>query len=73
LPRAFAHFMPSSAIVPVSRSFESAPPGSRLGCNPIRADASSASNTTASRHGATSESALTSASLAPQSPAGSIF
>ena len=71
--RGFAHFTPSSGMMPISRSLTTAPPGSRAGCKPIRADWSLASSTTASRHGAMSDSDLTSASLTPQSPVMSIL
>ncbi len=52
----------------MSRSLLTKPPGSRPGCRPMRVDLSPASSTTASRQGATSLSAFTSASLPPQSP-----
>src|SRR5258705_9519977 len=65
---ALAHLTPSSAIRPVCRSLLTAPPSSRPGWKPIRADWSLVSSTTASRHGEISESDLTSASLTPQSP-----
>ena len=54
--------------MPISRSLTTAPPGSRAGCKPMRADWSLTSSTTASRHGAMSDSDFTSASLTPQSP-----
>ena len=69
LAAGFAHFTPSSGMMPTSRSLLTAPPGSRAGCKPMRADWSLVSSTTASRQGAMSDSALTSASLTPQSPA----
>src|SRR5262249_7962626 len=69
----FAHFTPSSGRVAVSRVLDSAPLGSRGGWEPIRAGASPVSRPTATPHGATAESALTSASFAPQSPARSIL
>ena len=34
----FAHFTPSSGTMPTSRSLTTAPPGSRAGCRPMRAD-----------------------------------
>jgi len=34
----FAHLTPSSGTMPTSRSLTTAPPGSRAGCRPIRAD-----------------------------------
>ena len=54
--------------MPVCRSLRTAPPSSRPGWKPIRADWSLVSSTTAIRHGEMSDSDLTSASLTPQSP-----
>ena len=54
--------------MPVCRSLDIAPPSSRPGWKPIRADWSLVSSTTAIRHGEMSLSDLTSASLMPQSP-----
>src|SRR5215218_4411887 len=70
---ALAHLTPSSVMIPVCRSLLTAPPNSRPGWKPIRADWSLISNTTAIRHGDMSESDLTSASLTPQSPDMSIL
>src|SRR5258708_29214650 len=70
---AFAHLTPSSVMIPVCRSLATAPPSSRPGWKPIRADCSLVSSTTAIRHGEMSERDLTSASLTPQSPAISIL
>ena len=65
---ALAQLTPSSVMMPVCRSLLTAPPSSRPGWKPIRADWSLVSSTTASRHGEMSDSDLTSASLTPQSP-----
>ena len=59
--------------MPVCLTLLTAPPSSRPGWKPIRADWSDVSSTTAIRHGEMSPSDLTSASLTPQSPEMSSF
>ena len=48
---ALAHLTPSSAMLAMERSFETAPPCSRPGCRPMRAAWSLTSRTTAIFHG----------------------
>src|SRR6201996_6000408 len=68
-----AHFTPSTETSPVLRSLLTAPPRSRPGWKPTRADWSLVSSTTAICQGEMSERDLTSASLTPQSPETSSF
>ena len=59
--------------MPVWRILLTAPPSSRPGWKPTRADWSLVSSTTAMRQGEMSDSDLMSASLTPQSPEMSSF
>ena len=70
---ALAQRTPSSVMMPVCLTLLTAPPSSRPGWKPIRADWSLVSSTTAIRHGEMSPSDLTSTSLTPQSPEMSSF